>query len=668
MTGAARLGRALGPSLALWFVVPALLRRAAPGSPWLLVIALGAVGLLAHLGCRLLSNRSWFSGPRSLVTLVAAALAVASALAAALTGAAVVGHAVTDADQNIDILLLGAAWATSTIALLGAFSGRVEFRGWLLRHAAVRDRTRPFASAPIGPDRAAIIDLLDDLTEGEGESAPTTDLPALVRRLRLTSDERYRRLVPWATARPLLAAAAEHAEAVGGASVRLAAGEGGDETRVVIGPIVDLVYELAATRSVLHIMLTADADGADALTITVACTLDPTGLGGPRITPSTARALDQVGAVVDRPAQDELRVKTKFRNEPGPDVDPEIETVLSAPAELLAVSPFSAGARRVYRRGSSVVKVQRHNRFDPKPTLLEDEFHLLRRLRSRSDRFPTPVGYGIERTFSWIAYDYVDGRPLDEWLAAHRHEAPARLLSFGVDLHEMLVELASCHVAHRDLNPGNLIVDHAGGLVLIDFDQGAYGLDYVGADRNGVDAGLAKNDLVEFLERARLTRTANELISALGEAWPSTGVPFSLGVLGVRFGDGWPIEPLLSAARTRLGPLQGCRVLDLQRVAPIAGLMLASAGADVTAVVDDPERWGRLASLVAPRLKVVAENDRPTAPFDLTVALDDDRAATARPSAPGTVLIQHPGGPDEQIDRSPWFTTTVLTQVGPAGR
>jgi hypothetical protein len=88
----------------------------------------------------------------------------------------------------------------------------------------------------------------------------------------------------------------------------------------------------------------------------------------------------------------------------------------------------------------------------------------------------------------------------------------------------------------------------------------------------------------------------------------------------------------------------------------------------VTAVVDDPERWGRLASLVAPRLKVVAENDRPTAPFDLTVALDDDRAATARPSAPGTVLIQHPGGPDEQIDRSPWFTTTVLTQVGPAGR
>ena len=58
--------------------------------------------------------------------------------------------------------------------------------------------------------------------------------------------------------------------------------------------------------------------------------------------------------------------------------------------------------------------------------------------------------------------------------------------------------------------------------MLIDFDQGAYGLDYVGADRNGVDAGLAKNDLVEFLERARLTRTANELISALGEAWPST--------------------------------------------------------------------------------------------------------------------------------------------------
>jgi predicted Ser/Thr protein kinase len=667
MTRAARLGRALGPSLALWFVVPALLHRAAPGAPWWLVIALGAVGFLAHLGCRFLSNRSWFSGPRSRVALVVAALTVASALAAALTGIAVVGHTFNESDRNIDILLIIAAWATSTIALAGAFSGRVEFRSWLLRHAAVRDRTRPFASAPIGPDRAAIVDLLDDLTKGRGERAPTTDLPALARRLRLTSDERYRRLVPWAVARPLLAAAAEHAEAVGDISVRLATGEGGDKTRVVIGPIVDLVHELAAARGVLHMVLISDAESTDAVTVTVASHLDPMRRGGPRITPTTARALDQVVAVVRRPDPDELTVTTTFRNERSPDVDPEIETALSAPAELLAVSPFSAGARSVYRRGSSVVKVQRHDRFDPKPTLLEDEFHLLRRLRSRSARFPAAVGYGIERTFSWIAYDYVDGRPLDEWLAAHRDEAPSRLLSFGVDLHEMLVELASCRIAHRDLNPGNLIVDDTGGLVLIDFDQAASGLDYVGADRNGVDAGLAKNDLVEFLERARLTRAANELLSALGEAWPSAGVPFSLGVLGFRFGEGWPIEPLLSAARTRLGPLQGCRVLDLQRAAPIAGLMLASAGADVTAVVDEPERWGRLASLVAPRLKVVAENDRPATPFDLTVALDDDQTATARPSAPGTVLIQQLGGPDEPIDRSPWFTTTMLTQVGPAG-
>lgn len=667
MTGAARLGRALGPGVALWVVVPMLLWRASPGTPSWLIVALAAVGPAAQLGCRLLSNRWWFSGPRSPVALVVAALAIAGSLAAALTGIAVAGSDVADTGRSADVLLLAAAWATSTIALVGAFFGRVEFRGWQLHHAAVRERTRPHASAPIGPDRSAIIDLVDDLATGPDEPA-AIDLPSLARRLRLASDDRFRRLVPWATARPLMVAAVEHAEDLGSAAVRLDPGEGGDETPVVIGPIVDLVHELGASTAVAMITVVADVDQASgSIAITVACTLAPDRSHEVRVSPGTARALDLLGVVVGRPAPDEVAVTASFGSKPERDGDPDVAAVLSESAELLAESPFSGGARRVYRRGESVVKVQRHDRLDPKPTLLEDEFHLLRRLRGRTSRFPAPIGYGIEPAFSWIAYDYVEGRTLDDWLAEQGDQAPTRLLSFGVDLHEMLEELSSCRVAHRDINPGNLIIQDTGGLVLIDFDQAAWGPDYVGADRTGVDAGLAKNDLVEFLERTGLTRAANELLAALGEAWPDSGVPFSLGVLGLRFGDGWPIEPLLSAARTKLGPLDGYRVLDLQRVAPVAGLLLASAGADVTAVVDEPERWSRLAALLAPRFRMVDAEEEPTTPFDLAVLLGHRRLGDHPTASARTWLTEWTGEPDEQPGPPSWFTTTLLTQVGPAG-
>jgi serine/threonine protein kinase len=226
----------------------------------------------------------------------------------------------------------------------------------------------------------------------------------------------------------------------------------------------------------------------------------------------------------------------------------------------------------------------------------------------------------------------------------------------------MLDNLAACRVAHRDLNPGNLIVQPTGGLVLIDFDQAASGPRFANVDVRGVDDGLAKVDLVEFLEWAGLTRAANELLWGLQDAWPSADVPFSLGVLGHRFGRGWHLDPFLDTVRRRLHPIGETRVLDLCSKAPIAGLLLASAGATVTAVVDSPSRWERLGRLVGPRFTMVTDPSQIKGTFDLTWAVGNDSPALV--PAGGPVIVERTGRYAEASTAEHWLLTTALTHLG----
>jgi predicted Ser/Thr protein kinase len=649
-----RLGTALGPTVILWLVVPVLLARAVPDAAVVALAAIGAAGAAAQLGSRLVSNRGWFVGDRSPTTLVLVAVAVGLASAAALVAVAVASHQIADDGDDIDTMLVLAVAAVMAVLVASGFWGRVEFRGWLLYHRDVRARVRPYASAPIGPDRAVVHDLLDDLSRDEFDE---TSRARLAGQLPLVSDDRFRRVIPWSSARPLLDSFVGRLAGPVQPSVAFA-DDGRDDCRVQLGPICDLVAELAADPTVVSIDVETSASAAG-LVIAVTTAIE-SGRGDQlRVDPVTARGLATLAARVARPAPDTVAIVVDFVDDVAAIDTDAVDAFLAERSELLAESPYSAGARRVYRRGANVVKTQRHDVSDPKPTLLEDEFHLLRRLQGRSDRSPKAAGYGIEASFSWIAYRYVDGQPLDSWLDHNPDDARRQLLSFGVDVHEMLETLAACRVAHRDLNPGNIIRRPDGGLVLIDFDQGASGAELVGVDRLGVDEGLAKNDMAEFLDRAGLTRLANELLAALDEAW-SDDLPFSLGMLGHRFGDGWRLDPLLDAARERLAPLSTRRVLDRTGSAPVLGLLLASAGAEVAAVVDDPARWERLGRLVGAGFTVIPEVGGASGPFDLIVDLGrsapldtDDRVLRLSAGAPGVALLQ-----------DPWTLTTALTQIG----
>lgn len=654
---AGRLRTALGPEMALWIVVPLLLERSVAGSPWLLAVLLAVAGLVASLASRFLSNRWWFAGMRTPAELWTAAIGIAALGSTLLCGVAVLAGPGRGA--GVDLPMVAATWFLVSTLLVLPFHGRLEFRGWILFHDSVRERTRPYATALLGPDRAVVHDFVADLAQRGLDSA---GVGRAAQWMRLASDDRYRRAVPWSTARPLLQVFVDHLDGVGGTSYSHRLGPGPDDVPVVLQALCDLLVALSRDGGVREVRVESAAESGIRLLVT--CLLNPDRLSDPSVDPGTARSLQRAGAELARPSADTLVCAVRFVPRARGDTDGAVESLLGAPVELIAASPFSDGARSVYRRGGEVLKVQRHGWIDPKTTLLEDEFHLLRRLQGRSARFPRAVGYGIEATFSWIAYDYVEGEPLDVWLRAQGAEGGRRLLSFAVDLQEMLDELAACRVAHRDLNPGNVIVQRSGGLVLIDFDQGASGDRFAGADLWGVDDGLAKNDLVEFLDTAGLTRCANELVAALQEAWPRAGVPFSLGVLGHRFGTGWHLDPVLEAVRSRLGPLDKLRVLDLCSTAPVAGLLLASAGASVTAVVDDPTRWERIGRLVGPRFAMVADQSRVRGPFDVTWAVGTEDPLPQ--TWPGAVIVEGGGRPAQtSVDQS-WVITTALTHLGPA--
>lgn len=68
----------------------------------------------------------------------------------------------------------------------------------------------------------------------------------------------------------------------------------------------------------------------------------------------------------------------------------------------------------------------------------------------------------------WLALDYVDGMPLLEHAAAHAPRLAQRLALFDA----ILDAVAHAHqrlVVHRDLKPGNVLVDAAGTVKLLDF-------------------------------------------------------------------------------------------------------------------------------------------------------------------------------------------------------
>jgi eukaryotic-like serine/threonine-protein kinase len=68
----------------------------------------------------------------------------------------------------------------------------------------------------------------------------------------------------------------------------------------------------------------------------------------------------------------------------------------------------------------------------------------------------------------WLALEYVDGLPLTRWADEHGLDVPARLRL----IQQVLAAVQHAHaqlVIHRDIKPGNVLVDRSGQVKLLDF-------------------------------------------------------------------------------------------------------------------------------------------------------------------------------------------------------
>ncbi|RYD61687.1 MAG: methyltransferase domain-containing protein, partial [Verrucomicrobiaceae bacterium] len=169
----------------------------------------------------------------------------------------------------------------------------------------------------------------------------------------------------------------------------------------------------------------------------------------------------------------------------------EIERQLPAGAMLLSDCPNSGGMNRVYRAGTSVLKVAKHSVGSPKPLSLEAEYHVLRRLEGIAGA-PQHAEFTSHPAFDVLGYNFVEGTLLGEYL---KSQTSGRRECFRIlaSLTQLLEQLHARGVAHRDLMPDNVLVDNQGGVHLIDFDQAtitapeaAHAVDFPGEARDGV--------------------------------------------------------------------------------------------------------------------------------------------------------------------------------------
>ncbi len=187
----------------------------------------------------------------------------------------------------------------------------------------------------------------------------------------------------------------------------------------------------------------------------------------------------------------------------------------------------------------------------------------------------------------WFAMDYVEGRPIDRYCDEERLDTEARL-ALLLNVCDAVEYAHRNLVVHRDIKPGNVLVDESGRVRLLDF-------------------GIAKLQELEDEESPELTQLARRPMTPgyaspemlLGRAVDVTTDVYSLGVLAYRLLTGeMPLEfqGLSSAEMERRA---------LEQVPPPASQAARTAdGADAIAAArrSDPVR---LASRLRGDLDVV---------------------------------------------------------------
>lgn len=135
-------------------------------------------------------------------------------------------------------------------------------------------------------------------------------------------------------------------------------------------------------------------------------------------------------------------------------------------------------------RAVAVKVLHPHIAFDVSSrTRLEREVSTLARVRH--PRVASFLDADVDGQFPYIVTEFVPGMPLDERVAVDGPLDGEALHRFVAGVHEALRAIHAVGVVHRDLKPGNVMVDRSGDPVIIDF-----GIAHIGEESRLTATGL----------------------------------------------------------------------------------------------------------------------------------------------------------------------------------
>ena len=108
----------------------------------------------------------------------------------------------------------------------------------------------------------------------------------------------------------------------------------------------------------------------------------------------------------------------------------------------------------------------------PDPSLHLDHARLLREAQALGQlRHPNVVAVhdvGTHLGFTYLAMDYIRGQTLRQWLS-EQTRSPEEIAAVLVDAGRGIVAAHEAGLLHRDIKPGNLLIDEQGRAVVVDF-------------------------------------------------------------------------------------------------------------------------------------------------------------------------------------------------------
>ena len=207
--------------------------------------------------------------------------------------------------------------------------------------------------------------------------------------------------------------------------------------------------------------------------------------------------------------------------------------------------------------------------------------------RVRHPRVAPVIDANLHGPRPYVVTRYVAGDPLDDAIAAHGPLAGDALLRLARGLHGALEAIHGVGVVHRDLKPGNVLLDEDGDPVVIDFGI-AHVLDDSRLTSTGLVMGTPGYLSPEIVEGAQVTEATDWWGWAATLVYAATGrPPFGRGSMDLVLSRVRSGEFDLAGVDARLEPLLAAALSPHPAERPAAPLVLAAleryaAGASAT--------------------------------------------------------------------------------------